>query len=220
MKIAFYVEFKDLCMATSFYLSARPQGMGSFQPGISKAQLKEKPQEKRKNANTEHLFRSGGTHSWIILFKTNKYLLMESYTSVLISCYFPPKCKDQGGMDVFILSNAVCPEPGTVVGTKQGTHWLNAVHGHHLPLWMGTRWWWGQDSVGGPVSSHDMAVQPTLSFITTEFQTRMVPTQSQASWTECLQYSQKLTELFLETDYSSSLCNSCQCPIYKRVRCG
>lgn len=96
--------------------------MGSFQPGISKAQLKEKPQEKRRNANTEHLFRSGGAHSWIILFETNKYLLMESYTSVPIGCYFPPKCKDQGGRDVFILSNAVCPEPGTVLGTKQGTH--------------------------------------------------------------------------------------------------
>lgn len=97
--------------------------MGSFQPGISKAQLKEKPQEKRSNENTEHLFRSGGSHLWVILFKTNKYLLMESYTSVSIDCYFPLKYKDQvWGGGVFILSNIVYPEPGTVLGTKQGTH--------------------------------------------------------------------------------------------------
>lgn len=37
------------------------------------------------------------------LVQDNKYLLMGSYTSVPIGCYFPPKCKDQGGEGVGCL---------------------------------------------------------------------------------------------------------------------
>lgn len=103
------------------------------------------------------------------LVQDNKYLLMESYTSVPIGCYFPPKCKDQGeeGGCLFYLILYAQNLEQCLVQSNEPIDWMQFMA-------TTSSCDWGQDGDEARilqeedgVPSCDMAVQPTLSFIIT-----------------------------------------------------